>query len=127
MLSKEDFVKKVHVAPNECWLWIGAKTTRGYGYVSHYCEGKRKQLAAHRISYALHKGPVLDKNVLHKCDNPLCVNPDHLFLGTQEDNMKDMATKGRGRTGLLTEYRLSGRDYKQYKSDWARAKRRMSK
>ena len=125
MKTTKDFAEKVRVAPNGCWVWIGAKTSRGYGCVSYRSEGKKKQLAAHRLSYALHKGSFDKQNhVLHKCDNTLCVNPEHLFLGTQQDNMKDMSVKNRGRKGLLTKYITEGKTYKEYKRDWARTKRK---
>lgn len=82
-----------------CWLWTGGKHGRGYGGL--HCGGKvfRKYLQAHRVSWELHHGPIPDGLwVLHKCDNPICVNPDHLFLGTRQDNMGDCAAKGRIKT-----------------------------
>lgn len=74
-----------------CWLWRGALDDKGYGRIK-IAKGMR---LAHRISWLLKKGPIGDLNVLHKCDNPACVNPDHLFLGTHSDNMKDCWAKGR--------------------------------
>lgn len=74
-----------------CWLWIGSTVTCGYGI--WHAHG---QHTAHRASYVMHKGPIPGGlHVLHKCDRPGCVNPDHLFLGTHQDNMADLRTKGR--------------------------------
>ena len=76
-----------------CWLWTGG-TTGGYGSFSI---GRHRKQPAHRFSWALHYGPIPDGLwVLHQCDNPPCVRPDHLFLGTVKDNARDMAQKGRG-------------------------------
>ena len=77
-----------------CWLWTGTKWKSGYGY---FRKDKKIQ-TAHRYFYSLYKGN-FDPNlcVLHVCDNPSCVNPEHLFLGTHTDNMRDMTAKGRHR------------------------------
>lgn len=77
-----------------CWLWTGAKNRSGYG---HLCFGDEKSTFAHRVSYKLFKGPITDNLfVCHSCDNTSCVNPDHLWLGTTQDNKKDQISKGRG-------------------------------
>jgi hypothetical protein len=77
-----------------CWLWQ-ASTAQGYGLVQF--EGRKQK--AHRVSYMLRVGEIpADKPcVLHSCDNPSCVNPDHLFVGTKKDNTQDMLRKGRDR------------------------------
>lgn len=79
-------------ATNEdCWLWIGS-IRNTYGGVAI----GDKVFYAHRIAYMLYKGEILNKlQVLHKCDSPLCVNPNHLYLGTQKENIKDSVSKGR--------------------------------
>lgn len=77
--------------PDACWLWQGVKSGK-YGQIWH--QGKNEY--AHRVSYLLNIGPISDGLfVCHECDNRLCVNPAHLWLGTHDDNMQDMVDKGR--------------------------------
>jgi hypothetical protein len=75
-----------------CWEWTGARS-KGYGQVR--LNGRR--VGAHVASFELNVGPVGGLDVLHRCDNPPCVRPDHLFLGTAKDNVADMMAKGRNR------------------------------
>jgi hypothetical protein len=80
---------------DSCWNWRGA-TSGSLGYGVFYMD--KKNTYSHRISYELLVGKIPDELcVLHKCDNPKCVNPEHLFLGTRSDNNKDRARKGRSR------------------------------
>lgn len=81
-----------------CWLWLAAKDGCGYG---HFYPESRKLMKAHRMAWELLKGSIPDcLCVLHHCDNPSCVNPDHLFLGTKKDNTQDAIAKGRDKAWL---------------------------
>lgn len=81
---------------DECWNWVGCLNDDGYGSIRY----ENKARKAHRISYLLEYGAFDERlRVLHSCDNPTCVRPDHLFLGTQGDNMRDMVLKGRHGAG----------------------------
>lgn len=94
-----------------CWIWLG--TTRGgYGRISDYRGRARRarNLSAHRVAYEAFVGRIpKGLKVLHRCDMPSCVNPDHLFLGTQDDNMADRAKKGRNPPARLGEDSPSAR------------------
>ncbi len=92
---KERLLNKTAKIANGCWLWQGSLSNKGYGQIGH----KGKIILAHRASYELHVGPIEGKQVLHRCDTPACINPDHLFLGTASENMQDMHKKGRGQHG----------------------------
>jgi hypothetical protein len=82
--------------PAKCWNWLAGVSKYGYGKLRVKVDGQWKIMASHRLSYMIHRGDIPEGvNVLHSCDNPPCVNPEHLFLGTQLDNVKDMHEKGR--------------------------------
>lgn len=85
----ESFAEFHMPEPNSgCWLWLGYCTDKGYG--------RFRRQRAHRVSYELHKGPITGGLwVLHKCDNPTCVNPDHLYLGNGKQNTQDMLSRDR--------------------------------
>jgi hypothetical protein len=87
-----------------CWIWTGSRNPKGYGRLN---TGNRVRLA-HAISWELSHGAVPDGLwVLHRCDNPPCVRPDHLWLGTAADNTADMVAKGRQRFFGLGRSRLA--------------------
>lgn len=78
-----------------CWLWTGSTNTRGYGQIGAG-GSTRVPLMAHRVSYELHFGPLpVGAYVLHECDTPACVRPDHLRAGTQSENMNECKARGR--------------------------------
>jgi len=89
--------KYVPVTESGCWIWIASDDYR-YG-LFYTGESSSKMEKAHRVSYKLYKGKIPNGlHVLHRCDNTFCVNPDHLFLGTHKDNMRDMVKKGRNKS-----------------------------
>ena len=92
----EAFWSRVDMTEEDaCWSWMGPKTDRGYGV---YAPLPGVLLRTHRVAYALHNGGIDDAMlVCHRCDNPICCNPKHLFLGTGSDNMQDMVAKGRNK------------------------------
>lgn len=84
----------------ECWIWTGYCQPKGYGLfypADYHRQRNNRTTSAHRYSYELHFGPIPSgMSVCHRCDNPPCVRPDHLWLGTNGDNVRDMYAKGRG-------------------------------
>jgi hypothetical protein len=95
-MHKEDraanFWAKVQKDVDGCWIWQGAKHFRGYGA----CAQTYGDCRAHRVSWLLTNGPIpKGQGVLHKCDTPLCVNPEHLYLGDQKQNHADRVARGR--------------------------------
>lgn len=97
----ERFHKKYVVQDNGCWIWNGGTRPNGKGvlYGRHHLDNG-KGAGAHRFSYSIEYGEIPEgMYVCHKCDTPLCVNPDHLFIGTHKENMKDMVEKNRSFKG----------------------------
>lgn len=101
-ITDERVRKKIRISSSGCFEYMGAITSAGYGCVRR----KKKSLQAHRYVWELVNGTIPDGlHMLHKCDNKKCVNPDHLFLGTHLDNMRDAISKGRhNSSGLKLGY-----------------------
>jgi hypothetical protein len=103
------FERKLNKTPT-CWYYCGSLTTKGYGSFSL----NQKTIAAHRFAYLIYCGPIGTSFVLHSCDNPTCCNPDHLSLGTQQDNLTDCVLRGRIARGSRNgNAKLSDKDIQQ--------------
>lgn len=101
--NENKFWERVQKTNDRCWIWEKALDRDGYGVFEFYIgNGVPYIIRAHRASYFFRTGVLLPSNILvcHHCDNPSCVNPDHLFSGTIQDNTKDMNSKDRGRSRL---------------------------
>lgn len=95
------FWAKVRKDPDGCWRWT-ASADGGYGQIVFGRRGQQRRWGAHRFSWVLHCGQIpRGLGVLHTCDNGLCVNPEHLYLGTQGDNNRDMVARGRSCKGRI--------------------------
>ena len=114
---RHTFMKLVEKMPSGCWHWIGSTIHSGYGQVTLF--GYRT--TAHRAAYRLFVGSVpSDMNICHSCDNRRCVNPSHLWIGTQNDDIQDMRRKGRERKAVGEAHphaKLTERQVREIRSD----------
>lgn len=109
-IEKRFWAKVDRRMPTECWPWLGCRQKRsGYGTIGKERGAERGSMLAHRCSWEIHnKKSAGHLYVLHTCDHPWCVNPSHLYLGDQFQNMQDMSLRGRSKKGRASE--LQGQD-----------------
>lgn len=124
--AEQAFWEKVNKAgENGCWYWTGSiKPRNGYGHMRN----GRKDYNAHRLSYQIHKGSIpAGMEVMHTCDVPHCVNPDHLKLGTHAENMADCKAKGRHTHGTKNPHaKLNEAQVRQIRAEFTRTSRKRS-
>lgn len=114
--NEQRFAEKVDMS-GECWLWKGARGGKGYGIFTLTIDGKQKWVSAHRFAYETWYGKLpAHLLVCHRCDTPLCVNPKHLWLGTNQENILDAQRKGRLSSG--PEYRTCKNGHTTHRSEW---------
>ena len=101
-LEQKFWRKVIDNGPDECWGWRGGKTVVGYGNI--HTPGTTQRRNAHRVSYELNHGPIPDgAHICHTCDNPICTNPNHLYLGDTYTNVADKKERGRANPRHMTK------------------------
>jgi hypothetical protein len=113
----ERFMNKVKKEDNGCWIWTAFKDKDGYGSMT--IDSSNKKVRSHRFSYCHYNNETItsDDLILHKCDNPSCVNPEHLFKGNTRDNVNDKVTKKRQASGEKCKKKLTTEIVKNIKKD----------
>lgn len=108
------FWENVQKSNDGCWIWTASVSRAGYGDIWVGLRPGVRIIKVHRLSWEIHYGPIPDGLfVCHRCDNPRCVRPDHLFLGTHTDNMRDASAKGRLRSTHESAFRQCDWEFKQ--------------